>query len=300
MKYVGYLLLAVVVFFAPATIQAQEKKVIKVQSEEELEKLKKQQEIEVNAKKEVNRGNELYSLGKYREALQSYQKSVSLDPGNANAYYGMGLCYQKMNQLDKALENFEKAIKIDNQYWKAYYAMGNTYLKINKFNEALNAFIAASKVEDDEKVYYQIAYTYVKMNNYAKAIPYYEKSIEKKPNYDLAWMNLSVAYLQVKNYKKAVETAQKALTYVKKSKDKEKVYYILGEAYFNLGNYDDAKDAYEQVTRLSNSGFYYGGAVFGLGMVYKKKGDLATAKKYFNQAKSNPSWRAKAEYELKN
>jgi tetratricopeptide (TPR) repeat protein len=302
MKRLNMVFLLVVLilgFSAPQILYAQQKKVVKVKSKEELERLKKEQEKEVNYKKALNRGNDLYRVGKYSAAIKSYKESIKWNPNNPKAYYGLGLCYNKLRQYSKAVESFQKSIQQDNQYWKAYYALGNAYLKLNKFDQAINAYLAASKLTKNYKVFYQLGYVYYKKNNPAKAAEFYKKAVGIKNTYGKGWLNLAVVSLDLKQYKATVQAAQKALKFLKKRKDKAKAYYLTGEGYFHLGQFAKAKEAYTKVTSLTNTGFYYGGANFGLGMIAKKKGNLALAKKYFRNAVRVPAWRAKAEYELK-
>lgn len=293
------LLVLILGLSVPKVSFAQAKKVIKVKSKEEAERLKKEQERLVNAKKALNEGNQLYRLGKYSAAIKSYKKSIQFDPANPKAYYGMGLCYSKLKQYSKSIESFRKSIELDNKYWKAYYALGNSYLKINNFNEAINAYMAASKLKKYYKIYYQLGYVYYKKNNPAKASFYYNKAVTLKKNYARGWLNLAVVSLDLKKYSKTITAANNALKYLKRRNDKAKAYYLLGEAYYHSKQYAKAKDAYSKVVSLTSTGFYYGGANFGLGMIAKKQGNLVLAKKYFKKAVTSPAWRAKAEYELK-
>lgn len=302
MKKLLVILLAVFainVLSIPETAIAQDKKVIKVKSKEEAEKLKAEQEKEVAYKKSLNAANELYRVGKYSEAIKKYKESISLNSDNPKAYYGLGLCYSKLNQFSNAIDNFQKSIQQDKSFWKAYYGLGNAYLKINKFNEAINAYVAASKIENYYKIYYQIGYVYFKKNNHAKAAEYYKMAVDVKPNYDKGWLNLAASYLELKNYSAAVNAANRALKYLKKRNDKAKANYLLGEAYLNLNQLSNAKSAFQEVLNLVSSGFYYGGANFGLGVIAKKSGQKTIAKSHFQKALSSSAWRAKAEYELK-
>ena len=44
----------------------------------------------------------------YNLAVQTFQKTIQLDPNNASAYHYLGITYQYMGDQAKAAENFEK------------------------------------------------------------------------------------------------------------------------------------------------------------------------------------------------
>lgn len=53
---------------------------------------------------------------KYDEAIEELEKVLEINPGNAEAYYNLGLIFENRNQTDKAKDMFEKALDIDNDY----------------------------------------------------------------------------------------------------------------------------------------------------------------------------------------
>ncbi len=53
---------------------------------------------------------------KYDEAIDELRKVLSVNPGNAEAYYNLGLIYENRNSTDEAREMYEKALQIDEHY----------------------------------------------------------------------------------------------------------------------------------------------------------------------------------------
>ena len=60
----------------------------------------------------LNSGNQLYSQGNYKAAIEYYEKLVHLPIANEVVYYNLGNAYFKANQLGNAILNFEKAFKL--------------------------------------------------------------------------------------------------------------------------------------------------------------------------------------------
>lgn len=53
---------------------------------------------------------------KYDEAIDEFRKVLEINPGNAEAYYNLGLIYENRNRPDDAKEMYEKALSIDPDY----------------------------------------------------------------------------------------------------------------------------------------------------------------------------------------
>lgn len=53
---------------------------------------------------------------KYDEAVGELKKVLEINPGNAEAYYNLGLIYENKNQVEEARKMYEKALSIDNNY----------------------------------------------------------------------------------------------------------------------------------------------------------------------------------------
>ncbi|MDQ7831728.1 MAG: tetratricopeptide repeat protein [Desulfovibrionaceae bacterium] len=60
-----------------------------------------------------NRGIVLRRQGKWREAVDNYDKALALAPGDAGLYYNIGVAYADGRAYDKAWESFQKALQAD-------------------------------------------------------------------------------------------------------------------------------------------------------------------------------------------
>ncbi|MBN1621862.1 MAG: tetratricopeptide repeat protein [Endomicrobiales bacterium] len=53
---------------------------------------------------------------KYNEAIAEFKKALAINPGNAEAYYNLGLIHENRNNTDEAKDMYEKALAIDPDY----------------------------------------------------------------------------------------------------------------------------------------------------------------------------------------
>ncbi len=51
--------------------------------------------------------------GLYSQAIEIFQRSIKLDPANADAHYGLGHAYFDLRQYEKAVESLERAVEIN-------------------------------------------------------------------------------------------------------------------------------------------------------------------------------------------
>lgn len=66
-----------------------------------------------SAQELFSKGNELYKIGKYQEAIEFYEQISELDVQSDELYFNLGNSYYKLNMVAPSIYNFEKALKIN-------------------------------------------------------------------------------------------------------------------------------------------------------------------------------------------
>lgn len=61
----------------------------------------------------------LYDMGKYNEAVELLQRSVTVQSTFDEGYYWMGRCYEKLGKRKEAIDNYRLALQIDPDYIEA-------------------------------------------------------------------------------------------------------------------------------------------------------------------------------------
>jgi tetratricopeptide (TPR) repeat protein len=85
-----------------------------------------------------NRGGALQSLGRYEEALRSYDQAIAQNPRFTEAHNNRGIILQKKNCLDQALESYLKAIDLNPHFSEAHFNLGVIYRKMLHLEKSLN------------------------------------------------------------------------------------------------------------------------------------------------------------------
>ena len=86
---------------------------------------------------------------------------------------------------------------------------------------------------------------------YKKAILYYKKTIELRPNDAHAYNNLGNAYKEIGNYNDAINAYNNAIKY---KPDYSSAHYNLGIVYQKDNDFDTALKSYKKAARLAHSG----------------------------------------------
>jgi tetratricopeptide (TPR) repeat protein len=77
-----------------------------------------------NLKAWIEIGNIRMDMSRFNEAIDAYQKALSLDPKNVDVRVDMGTCYRNIGKPDVALNEFQKAIEINPNHGMAHRNMG--------------------------------------------------------------------------------------------------------------------------------------------------------------------------------
>jgi Ca-activated chloride channel family protein len=115
------------------------------------------------------KGNKLYADGKYKEALETYQKGIDKRPRDIKLNYNSGQSAYRLEDYEKAIEYYDKGPEKVDRYLNS----GNCSLKLG------------DKESDDSK----------KLEYYKKALETYKQGILKYPEN----INLKYNYEYVKN-----------------------------------------------------------------------------------------------------
>ena len=82
------------------------------------------------------------------------QKSVQLDPQDAEAYYNLGVIFRELGKLEEAEKSYRKAILLKPDYAEAYSNIGVIFKKLGKLNEAEASYRKAIELKPDYAVDY--------------------------------------------------------------------------------------------------------------------------------------------------
>ena len=95
----------------------------------------------------------IYKLtGNNTKALSFYDKLLSIDKDNIDAFFNKGLVLANQKNYDDAIKCFERVIRLSPEYPYAYYSLGMAYEQKGDTSKAIEYYYLYSGVEQDEKM----------------------------------------------------------------------------------------------------------------------------------------------------
>jgi Flp pilus assembly protein TadD len=153
-----------------------------------------------------NLGVALFKLGKIDEAIDHYNKALSIKPDIAETYYNRGNAYAKLGQNRRAIEDFNEAIRQKQDYAEAYYNRGSIYGRLSQYSLAIEDYNQAIRIKPDyAATYYNRGNSYANLGQYSLAIADYTNAIDMNPNDVEAHYNRATIYFELGQYQRAIE-----------------------------------------------------------------------------------------------
>ncbi len=227
------------------------------------------QDMKPDAGKLYNEGNKMLKAGNYDGAVKQYDQALSVEK-DYRIYYQKGIALKGSGNLQDAKSAFDSCISMKPDFEGGYNALGGVYFSLGKFDLAVTNF---EKVLDISK------------NNSVK---------------DKVKKNLALAYTKLGNDAEGEGKSKEAVEYLTKAvgySDYDAAYLSLAKLYTEIGEWDKAIAAGENALKYKSS-IGKGGPYYYMGVAYKGKNELDKAKDMFSEAKSDPTYKKSAEYEL--
>lgn len=129
-------------------------------------------------------GGAYEGLKQYDKAIQAHLEALSIQPENANAWYGLGMVYgDSLKQYDEAIRSYREVLRIQPEFASAWSRLGIVYGSgLKQYNEAIRAFREALRIQPkDVTTLYNLGFAYYKNEQYDQAIQVYREVLHIEP-----------------------------------------------------------------------------------------------------------------------
>jgi tetratricopeptide (TPR) repeat protein len=208
----------------------------------------------------------------YEKALPHFMEVIKRNSTHAEAYFQIGYCLGKLGKYPQAIESYQLALRIKPDDADTRNNLCVAYGMIGSYEEAISACRKILQVRSDfAEPYNNIGWALQRLGRYQEAIESLLQAIRLKPDFALAHYNLGNSYSALGQYQEATESYKQALRI---KFEYAEAHLNLGAAYYRLGRYEGAVESYRQAVRLKPE---LAEAHLNLGMTYLKTGDRGAA-----------------------
>jgi len=256
----------------------------------------------------------------YREAIQLYEKAVSLDPEFAMAYRGLAAAYSNISERAKSQEFIQKAFELSDrisdreryqiqgqfyyQSWRTYDQaievfnklielypddlLGNNYLgiiynAIGEWDKAVEKHKICVEVQKDILNCGNLAGKYERIGLYDEARRVWEDYLQTEPDVPGVHTNLGRNHLYQGRYQLALEEADKAFLLNPRYRSS---FFLRGDAYYLNGEFERAEEEYLKILEISGDKSTHLGPKFRLAALYFAQGKIEKGKRELEQRMS--------------
>ena len=214
-----------------------------------------------------------YKAAKDDEKPEKYRDAKMVDKYLVIASYSAGKAAGKSSNRKAAEKHFNNATKLGKESTKAWYEYGAYLFDVNRMSQAKNAMLNVVKIGEanlpkqtsskaKKRTKRDMAFAYYKLGDIesgkkaSKAIAYYEKAVDLRPNYYQPLIKMTKLHEEAKSWKKMLTSSNDLIKVLNKSKKKvkrkqlPKALLFKGMAEYNLKNYKAASKTLAQISNL--------------------------------------------------
>ncbi len=200
------------------------------------------------------KAKEYYELGvqKSRQdpaaALQAFNKSIQLNPNNAESFYQRGNANYDLKKYPEAIADYSQTIALNPKYFDAYFNRGLARYDFNDKRGAIEDYTQALNLQpNDADTYYKRGIVYLELQDYKTAIQDFNAVIRLQPSLVKAYHARGLARAGSADLQGAIGDYTEAIKLDAQNVD---ALYSRGRARFHLGDYQGALADYSQVIAI--------------------------------------------------
>ena len=164
--------------------------------------------------------------GKVSEAAEHYQRSLEINPDDADTHFNYANCLKALRQYDSAIEHYQRAIELQKAverkptHRQAHLNLGNTYLTLNNLDGAIRHHRIAAPLARQADLYNLLGANLRKKALrlegterealLKEAEQNYRRAVKRNPRHDTALCNLAELLIECGRCAEALEYADRA------------------------------------------------------------------------------------------
>jgi tetratricopeptide (TPR) repeat protein len=177
-----------------------------------------------------------------------WQRSLSINPGNAIAHNNLGTVLADAGQKEKAFSHFQSATQLKPRFAEAHNNLGTLLFERGSLSESIQSFQLATKLKPAyAPAHVNLANALAGQKKFNESLEHYQKAIHLDPALANAYYGKGAALVFLDRQKEGIEAFQRALII---DPNQANVHYHLGLLLARQGESKEAEEHFRQVIRI--------------------------------------------------
>lgn len=158
------------------------------------------------------RGHYLAGRGIPDGAIESFVKSIEINPNYADAWNNLGLAVAAKGRSEEAVADYRRALKINPGHAGAWNNLGVALGAAGRTGEAIECYRRAIEISPDQAATLNnLGWMLAGQKKWGEAVPYYELAVRKQPGEPGFRLNLAAALMTLNRRNEALAQYREAL-----------------------------------------------------------------------------------------
>jgi Tfp pilus assembly protein PilF len=187
-------------------------------------------------------------------AVGEFKEAIKRDKKNPYFHKGLGVTYLRLNRPKDAVKAFREALEINPYYVDVRNDLGTALILLGKREEGKQEFIAAFNDATNptpEITAANLGRAHLEERKYAQALNWYRTAISRNQEYAEAHLGLAESLRALSRPDEAIAQLELGL---EATPDHPALLLALGEALYEAGRFQEARDKLEQAVAKDPAG----------------------------------------------
>ena len=226
-----------------------------------------------------NRGVAFSETGQRQAAAEDYSRAVALNPDFYNAHLNLGLTLDRLGRCDEAIQSFDQAIALEPDNAHGYNNRAFSLMNASRLDAALKDCETAIAMDTNLPEIHNIrGLIYDKIGKHQRAVNCFKQALQLKPGAVQFQVNLAKSLNELEKYEQALTHCNQAVDTHPNSPD---AFYNRGIALQGLMRLEEAVESYDRAIELSPKA---SDAFCNRGICFHRLGQIDKGFADFNQA----------------
>ncbi|MEA2082299.1 MAG: tetratricopeptide repeat protein [Elusimicrobiota bacterium] len=181
---------------------------------------------------------------KWDEAVRQYKAIAELDPGSVNALIKIGEIHSRTGKYAEAEAVFNEALEKEPDNFTAIAALAGIYEKQKEWQKLRDVLLKIHIVKDDyPEVEMYLGLAYLNLKDRKKAQEFFKRAVDINPENAPVYYSLSLIYMDAGNYTEALGALDSCEQF---GGENTEIYFLKGVCLDSLGNKTISHEAFEK------------------------------------------------------